>query len=90
VIRRYLELDQLNVEVFGRGTAWLDTGSFESLNQASNFIQTIEMRQGLKIACPEEIAWRMGFISNSKLEELARPLKNSGYGNYLLEILKRK
>jgi len=90
VIRHYLSNDTLHVEIFGRGTAWLDTGSFESLNQASNFIQTIEMRQGLKIACPEEIAWRMGFISKSELEDLAAPLKNSGYGNYLLEILKRK
>jgi glucose-1-phosphate thymidylyltransferase len=72
-----------------RGTAWLDTGSFETLLQASNFVQTIEQRQGLKIACPEEIAYRMGFINAAQLERLAGPLKNSGYGEYLLQVLKQ-
>lgn len=86
--REYLKLNQLNVCKMSRGTAWLDTGSFETLLQASNFVQTIEQRQGLKIACPEEIAYRMGFINEEELEELAAPLKNSGYGKYLLNVLK--
>lgn len=85
--REYLKLGKLNVIKMSRGTAWLDTGSFETLLQASNFVQTIEQRQGLKIACPEEIAYRMGFISAQELEKLAQPLKNSGYGEYLLKIL---
>lgn len=83
----YLELKKLSVELMGRGYAWLDTGTHESLNAASNFIQTIEERQGLKICCPEEIAYRQGFITASQLEELAQPLKKSGYGLYLLELL---
>jgi len=86
--RAYLKLGKLQVQKMSRGTAWLDTGSFETLLQASNFVQTIEQRQGLKIACPEEIAYRMKFIDAIQLEKLAGPLKNSGYGQYLLDILK--
>lgn len=86
--REYLKLGKLQVQKMSRGTAWLDTGSFETLLQASNFVQTIEQRQGLKIACPEEIAYRMGFINAAQLEKLAGPQKNSGYGQYLLDILK--
>ncbi len=86
--RKYLEAGKLQVEKMSRGTAWLDTGSFDTLLQASNFVQTIEQRQGLKIACPEEIAYRMGFINAKQLEALAAPLKNSGYGQYLLDVLK--
>ncbi|MGP9618177.1 glucose-1-phosphate thymidylyltransferase RfbA [Arthrobacter sp. AOP36-A1-22] len=87
VNRRYLEMGQLQVSVLPRGTAWLDTGTFESLNDASNYIRTIEARQGLKLSAPEEIAWRQGFISDAELEALARPLVKSGYGAYLLELL---
>ncbi len=83
----YLKQGKLKVEVLGRGTAWLDTGSFDSLIQASNFIQTIEARQGMKLCCPEEIAWRMGFIDSKQLMKLAEPLKNSGYGQYLSDLL---
>ncbi len=86
--RVYLERRQLNVELMGRGYAWLDTGTHASLLAASNFIQVIEQRQGLKIACPEEIAYRMGFIGDEQLERLATPLKKSGYGQYLLNLLK--
>lgn len=86
--REYLNEGKLHVQKMSRGTAWLDTGSFETLLQASNFVQTIEQRQGLKIACPEEIAYRMGFINAAQLEKLAQPLKNSGYGSYLLDVLK--
>ena len=86
--REYLNAGKLQVQKMSRGTAWLDTGSFETLLQASNFVQTIEQRQGLKIACPEEIAYRMGFINAAQLEKLAGPLKNSGYGNYLMDVLK--
>ena len=71
----------------GRGYAWLDTGTHESLLEASHFIETIERRQGLKVACPEEIAYRMGYISGAKLRALARPLAKSGYGQYLLKVL---
>ena len=85
--RRYLAAGSLEVVTLGRGHAWLDTGTHDSLLEASAFIQTIEARQGLKICCPEEIAWRMGYISGSDLEALARPLNNSGYGRYLLELL---
>jgi glucose-1-phosphate thymidylyltransferase len=86
--REYLKRGQLNVAKMSRGTAWLDTGSFETLLQASNFVQTIEQRQGLKIACPEEIAYRMNFIDAKQLEILAAPLRNSGYGEYLLNVLR--
>ena len=87
VNRRYLELGQLNVEILGRGTAWLDTGSHESLLQAGQFIETIEQRQGLKVACPEEIAWRLGWIDDAQVERLAAPLLKTGYGRYLRAML---
>jgi glucose-1-phosphate thymidylyltransferase len=87
VNRRYLEMGQLEVITLGRGFAWLDTGTHESLLEASQFISVIEGRQGFKIACPEEIAFRMGYISASQLEALARPLAKNGYGQYLLRIL---
>ena len=86
--RIYLERDQLSVEIMGRGYAWLDTGTHESLIEASNFIETIEHRQGLKVACPEEIAYRKGFINAGQLEMLAQPLAKNGYGQYLLRLLK--
>ncbi|MGQ0501079.1 MAG: glucose-1-phosphate thymidylyltransferase RfbA [Panacagrimonas sp.] len=84
---RYLELEQLQVERLGRGDAWLDTGTHDSLVDASQFVQTIEKRQGLKMCCPEEIAWRQGWISNDHLGTLARPLAKSGYGAHLLSLL---
>lgn len=90
VNRIYLERGKLSVEMMGRGYAWLDTGTHESLLEASQFIQTIERRQGLKIACPEEIAFRKGFISATQLEELAVPLIKSGYGHYLMQVLNEK
>ena len=86
VNKAYLERGQLDVAPMGRGYAWLDTGTHESLLEASHFIETIERRQGLKIACPEEIAYRMGYISGAKLKALARPLAKSGYGDYLLKV----
>ncbi|MCC6134656.1 MAG: glucose-1-phosphate thymidylyltransferase RfbA [Candidatus Contendobacter sp.] len=86
----YLERGDLNVELLGRGYAWLDTGTHESLLAAANFMQVVEQRQGLKIACPEEIAWRMGFIDDAQLAQLAGPLAKSGYGQYLLELLDRR
>ena len=84
---RYLAAGTLHVERMGRGFAWLDTGTFESLIDAASFVQTLEQRQGMKIACPEEIAYRMGFIDRSRLQELARSLCKSGYGEYLLHLL---
>lgn len=88
--RRYLEQGQLKVEVLGRGHAWLDTGTHDSLLDASQFIATIERRQGLKIACPEEIAYNLGYISREQLEALARPLAKGPYGKYLLSLLSEK
>ena len=90
VNRTYLEAGRLNVEVLPRGTAWLDTGTFDSLANATSFIRTIQHRQGLNIGCPEEIAWRMGFIDDDGLRERAEPLVKSGYGQYLLDILARE
>ena len=84
----YLKRKKLNVEIFSRGVAWLDTGSHDSLLEASNFIQVIEKRQGLKICCPEEIAWRNGWITSNELKILAKPIINSGYGQYLLDLEK--
>lgn len=90
VNRVYLEKQQLNVEVMGRGMAWLDTGTHDSLLDASQFIATIEKRQGLKVACPEEIAYRKGYIDAAQLRKLAEPLKKNNYGLYLLQILEDK
>ncbi len=84
--RVYLERGELAVELLGRGDAWLDTGTHDSLIEAGQFIQSLEKRQGLKICCPEEIAWRQGWIDDHQLESLARPLVKSGYGEYLLEL----
>jgi glucose-1-phosphate thymidylyltransferase len=88
--RLYLEQEKLNVEIMGRGFAWLDTGTHDSLLEASQFIATLENRQGLKVACPEEIAYRRGWINASQLEKLAAPLSNNGYGQYLQRVLKEK
>jgi glucose-1-phosphate thymidylyltransferase len=88
--RIYMKRDQLNVRIMGRGHAWLDTGTHESLIEASNFIETIEHRQGLKIACPEEIAYRKGLINAEQLEKLAQPLVKNGYGQYLMRLLKER
>jgi glucose-1-phosphate thymidylyltransferase len=90
VNRVYLNDDRLSVQVLPRGTAWLDTGTFDSLLEAGNFVRTIEARQGLKVACPEEIAWRMGFIDDAGLAERAGAVLKSGYGQYLLELLDRR
>ena len=87
VIEQYLNKNELNVEIMGRGTAWLDTGTLDDLLDAANFIRAIEKRQGLKINCPEEIAYRMNYISAAQLRDLAQPLKKSGYGQYLLDML---
>lgn len=89
VNRIYLEKDRLQVSLMGRGYTWLDTGTHNSLADATNFVRTIEERQGYKIACIEEIAYRMGFIDAEQLQRLAEPLRSSGYGEYLLDILKR-
>lgn len=90
VNRIYLEKQALSVEIMGRGYAWLDTGTHESLIEASNFIETIEHRQGLKVACPEEIAYRRGFIDAAQVERLAEPLKKNGYGQYLLRMIREE
>lgn len=87
VNRRYLERGQLNVEIMGRGYAWLDTGTHDSLLEAASFIATLQKRQGLQVACPEEIAFRQGWISSDQLASLAEPLKKNGYGQYLLSLL---
>ena len=83
----YLKDGQLQVELMGRGMAWLDTGTYDSLQEAGAYIRTLEHRQGLKVACPEEVAWRLGWISSDQLTALAQPLRKSGYGNYLLQLL---
>ena len=88
--RKYLEFNELNVEIMGRGYAWLDTGTHESLLEAGQYIATIEKRQGLKVSCPEEIAYRTGWIDARQLEALAKPLAKTGYGQYLLNILKHE
>jgi glucose-1-phosphate thymidylyltransferase len=88
--RTYLEQGRLSVEVLERGTAWLDTGTFDSLNDANNFIRTIEHRQGLKIGAPEEVAWRRGWLSDEELGERAQPLLKSGYGSYLVGLIERE
>ena len=85
--RMYLDDDLLRVELMGRGMAWLDTGTCDSLHEASSYIRTLEHRQGLKVGCPEEVAWRQGWISADQLVQLAQPLKKSGYGDYLLRLL---
>jgi len=87
--RCYLDDGSLHLERLGRGYAWLDTGTHESLQQASSFIETIEARQGLKVACPEEIAFQQGWIDSARVLELAEPLRNSGYGDYLVQLLER-
>ena len=88
--RVYLERGDLQVQVLARGTAWLDTGTFDSLNDASNFIRTVESRQGLKIGSPEEIAWRQGFLSDVELRDRAEAMLKSGYGDYLVNLLERR
>jgi glucose-1-phosphate thymidylyltransferase len=89
VNRHYLEAGRLNVGVLPRGTAWLDTGTFDSLNDASNFVRTLESRQGLKVGSPEEAAWRQGLLSDTELEQRATALAKSGYGAYLLDLLRQ-
>ena len=90
VNQAYLERGQLNVQIMQRGYAWLDTGTHDSLLDAGQFIATLERRQGLKISCPEEIAWRNGFIDDAQLAKLAKPLANSGYGRYLQRLLRER
>ena len=85
--RLYLNEGSLNVEILGRGVAWLDTGTFETMHQASGFIQTVQARQGMKIACIEEIAWRKGYINSNQLEKLAEPMLKNEYGEYLIDLL---
>ncbi|MFB7843324.1 glucose-1-phosphate thymidylyltransferase RfbA [Microbacterium sp. NPDC056052] len=87
--RVYLDRGDLQVQILPRGTAWLDTGTFDSLSEATEFIRTVQKRQGLSIGCPEEVAWRMGFLSDDELRERAEPLVKSGYGQYLLDIVTR-
>lgn len=83
----YLQEKKLSVELMGRGMAWLDTGTFDSLHEAGSYIRTLEQRQGLKVGCPEEVAWRQGWINDEQLEKLSQPLLKSGYGDYLLQML---
>ena len=90
VNKAYLARGDLNVELLGRGFAWLDTGTHEALLSAANFIQVVEERQGLKVSCPEEIAYRMGYIDAEQLQRLAQPLCKNGYGQYLLGLLKQE
>ena len=85
--RQYLEEGVLRVELMGRGMAWLDTGTCDSLHEAGAYIRTLEHRQGLKVGCPEEVAWRQGWINDEQLIALAEPLRKSGYGDYLLQII---
>jgi glucose-1-phosphate thymidylyltransferase len=87
---QYLRQDQLNVEIMGRGFAWLDTGTHDSLLEAGQFIATLERRQGLKVACPEEIAYRAGWIGASEVEALAAPMLKNSYGQYLMQLLREK
>ena len=87
---RYLQRGQLDVEIMGRGYAWLDTGTHDSLLEAGQFIATLEKRQGLKVACPEEIAYRSGWIDAAQLEALAAPLSKNGYGQYLMSLLRER
>ena len=87
VNKAYLGLNKLQVEILPRGSAWLDTGTFDSLNEASEFVRTVQKRQGLAIGCPEEIAWRLGFLNDDELRVRAEPLAKSGYGSYLLKLL---
>jgi glucose-1-phosphate thymidylyltransferase len=90
VIDQYLKAGELKVEIMGRGTAWLDTGTHDDLLSAANFISTIEKRQGLKVNCPEEVAYRNGWLSEEKLREIAQPLRKSGYGEYLLNLIEEQ
>lgn len=90
VIEQYLKAGELKVEIMGRGTAWLDTGTHDDLLAAANFISTIEKRQGLKVNCPEEVAFRNGWLSKEKLSEIAQPLRKSGYGEYLLKLVEER
>jgi glucose-1-phosphate thymidylyltransferase len=87
---RYLEMQQLDVEIMGRGYAWLDTGTHDSLMEAGQFIATLEKRQGLKVACPEEIAYRAGWITAAQLEAQAQPMLKNGYGQYLMQLLRER
>ena len=85
----YLNDGLLNIEIMGRGIVWLDTGNFDSLHEASSYIRTLEHRQGLKVGCPEEVAWRLGLIDSNQLETNAKPFLKSGYGQYLIDLLEK-